>query len=369
MNYKEKTQAELATHASRITGLNALVGLDGFVDRILTPVDKRYGPGDHFDPLKTITAFGERVLAAAGKSTNIEMFPVQEKLGGNGPIMANALYQGGLPTRYLGALGDPDVVPVFKTFAAQTQAVTIAEPGLTNALEFEDGKLMLNSMGGLDAITYDSIVAKVGEGLFFDMISRADLIAWVNWTMIAHMTGFFNDLLNRVLPTLGPRDHRIFFFDLADPGKRTDADILGVLRLLHRFQSYGSAILGLNLSEAQQISRVLGLGSFENDADGLKKMASSIRAEVDVSCVVIHPTDSAACATQDDAVWTKGPFTAKPKITTGAGDHFNAGFCIGRLLDLSLEASLTLAVSFSGYYVRNAKSPSLHDIGPFLQQA
>ena len=29
-----------------------------------------------------------------------------------------------------------------------------------------------------------------------------------------------------------------------------------------------------------------------------------------------------------------GPFTAKPLITTGAGDHFNSGFCLGRLLGL-----------------------------------
>jgi len=31
--------------------------------------------------------FGRRILAAAGKSTNIELFPRLEKLGGNGPIM------------------------------------------------------------------------------------------------------------------------------------------------------------------------------------------------------------------------------------------------------------------------------------------
>ena len=52
-----------------------------------------------------------------------------------------------------------------------------------------------------------------------------------------------------------------------------------------------------------------------------------------------------------------GPFTPKPKITTGAGDHFNAGFCIGRLLDLGLAASLQIGVATSGYYVRHAKSP------------
>jgi sugar/nucleoside kinase (ribokinase family) len=63
----------------------------------------------------------------------------------------------------------------------------------------------------------------------------------------------------------------------------------------------------------------------------------------------------------------EGPFTAKPRITTGAGDHFNAGFCLGRLLGLSNEDSLWMGVSTSGYYVRNAKSPSTHDLVQFLQ--
>ena len=34
--------------------------------------------------------------------------------------------------------------------------------------------------------------------------------------------------------------------------------------------------------------------------------------------------------------FVNGPFTAKPKISTGAGDHFNAGFVIGRLLGLGV---------------------------------
>jgi sugar/nucleoside kinase (ribokinase family) len=62
-----------------------------------------------------------------------------------------------------------------------------------------------------------------------------------------------------------------------------------------------------------------------------------------------------------------GPFTAKPKITTGAGDHFNAGFCVGRMLGLDLAASLQIGVATSGFYVRQAKSPRLEDLKKFLQ--
>ena len=69
----------------------ALLGFDGFVDTIVAPVALRAGQGENFTPITTITEFGQRILGAAGKSTNIEFYPRMDKLGGNGPIMACAL--------------------------------------------------------------------------------------------------------------------------------------------------------------------------------------------------------------------------------------------------------------------------------------
>jgi sugar/nucleoside kinase (ribokinase family) len=83
--------------------------------------------------------------------------------------------------------------------------------------------------------------------------------------------------------------------------------------------------------------------------------------------VVIHPTFFASAADAAGSVHVVGPFTAKPKITTGAGDHFNAGFCIGRVLGLNLESSLQIGVASSGFYVRNAKSPTLPHLIRFLK--
>jgi sugar/nucleoside kinase (ribokinase family) len=58
----------------------------------------------------------------------------------------------------------------------------------------------------------------------------------------------------------------------------------------------------------------------------------------------------------------------KPLITTGAGDHFNAGFMTGQLLGLGPESCLGLGVSTSGFYVRTARSPTLGDLETFLAQ-
>jgi len=52
-----------------------------------------------------------------------------------------------------------------------------------------------------------------------------------------------------------------------------------------------------------------------------------------IDSVVIHPTAYALATGPDTTALVEGPFTPKPKITTGAGDHFNSGFCLGKLLD------------------------------------
>lgn len=368
VNQKTKALEELAAKSVHAQQRTALVGLDGFVDIIVHPVDQRYGPGDDYKAIREIRTFGERILAAAGKSTNIEMAKKREKLGGNGPILANAIYEAGVPTRYIGAIGDPQPHPVFEKFAQSTDAISLAEPSITHALEFKDGKIMLGLMSSMSEITYRRIIDKMGEGALFDLLSRSDLVALVNWTMTPYMTSVLQSLIDKVYPNLGPRDHRCFFFDLADPQKRSDADLLTVLKLFNRFCAFGPVTLGLNLKEAQQVGKVLGCKERGETADDLQAMARDIRAQLNLDCVVVHPTDCAACATKNDTFYTDGFYTDDPVITTGAGDHFNAGFMTARLLGISPAASLLIGCAFSGYYVRNADSPSLGQIRSFIDQ-
>lgn len=367
MNPQQKALQEIGNKVSAVSAKQALVGLDGFVDKIVHPVDQRSGSGDRYTAIETITDFARRIDSAAGKSANIELASVVDKLGGNGPILAAAQQALGLKMRYIGALGDPVVDPVFESFARETQAVSIANPGITHAAEFSDGKIMFGSMAGLDDVTYERVIERMGEGAFFDLISRTDLISLVNWTMIPQMTSFFNALLEKVLPHLPPHENRVFFLDLADPEKRSRSDIANVLRVISRFQSYGHVILGLNFRESQQVDSVLGHTPFdESTGDNLCRMATRIRNDLKIGTVVIHPVEGAACATRDESVYVRGPYCAKPKITTGAGDHFNAGFTTARLIGLSPTASLAIAVATSGLYVRTAQSPSMGDVERFL---
>ncbi|MCF3649552.1 PfkB family carbohydrate kinase [Synoicihabitans lomoniglobus] len=365
MDFRQATLDELRQNSAGLEGKLAVVGLDGFVDTIVTPVALRSGQGDDFEAIPTIKDFGERIVGAAGKSTNLELYPRMDKLGGNGPIMATALLQHGFALKYIGSLGRFAIHPVFQEMASRSEIVSLSDPATTIAVEFDDGKLMLGQMRSLDEVTFERMVEKMGMPALEQAFGAADLVALVNWTMIPGMSEIFRELVETVLPKLPARD-RVFFFDLADPEKRSEADLLAALELIGRFGAFGQVTLGLNLKEAQRVHRTIGFHALPEDEAGLRQIAADIREKLNYATVVVHPKESAACATAEGTYWIPGPYVKKPLITTGAGDHFNAGFSTGQLLGLSPQACLTTGVCTSGHYVRTAQSPTLADLESFL---
>src|SRR5437867_861812 len=173
--FREQCAARLLTLVEPASHLKAFLGLDGFVDEIIHAVDKRDDAAT-FHRVPTIAKLGERIAAAAGKSTNIELVTQRTKLGGNGPIMANALASLGVKVTYLGALGYPTLHPVFNEFAQHADVHSIAEAGHTDALEFDDGKIMLTKSTQLNDITWPNIQSRFGRDRFIEVYSTADLV-------------------------------------------------------------------------------------------------------------------------------------------------------------------------------------------------
>lgn len=356
---------QLRNASLRLTEARVLIGFDGFIDTILHVVARRESAAK-YTRMTAMKEFAAKVDAAAGHSANFEFVTQMVKLGGNGPIMANALGSYGMPVTYIGNLGSPNVHPIFAEFATRASVRSIAEPGYTDAVEFDDGKLMCGKHESLKDVNWANLTKHVPERELVRIFAGCTLIAMVNWTMLAHMNGIWRMILRRVAPSLQGKK-RWLFFDLADPAKRARLDLAEALRQITKFQKYFRVVLGLNFPESRQVGEVLGLKAPQETYGTVTHHAARIRKALRIDTVVIHPPHFAAAADASGATYVEGPFTAKPRITTGAGDHFNAGFCVGRLLDLDLAASLQTGVATSGCYVRNAKSPRLDEVRRFLR--
>jgi len=362
---RQETATKLEASSSSVGKMTAFVGLDGFVDDILHVVDKRES-ADKYVRLPTIAQLAERLAAAAGHSTNVELVSQLTKLGGNGPIMGNALASFGLKVTYLGILGYPNLHPVFAEFARRAEVYSIAEPGYTDALEFEDGKVMLGKHQSLKEMNWENIKSRFGQEKFAGYFNSADLVGFVNWTMLTHMSDIWSAVLKEICPGIkGPR--RKLFIDLADPEKRTNEDILRALELVATFQKYFDVILGLNEKEGYEIGKNLGLRTNDHSPDGLQKLCQEIHLRIRVDTIIVHPTAYALASGPEGLALVEGPFTPKPKITTGAGDHFNSGYCLGKLLGFPTERCLLTGVTTSGYYVRTGQSPTIADLAGMLR--
>ena len=355
-----------------------MVGFDGFVDHIIDVVAKRESRTS-YTATPTIADLGAKITAAAGKSANFELVTRHSKIGGNGPIMANALCSHGCKVTAIGILGEKVIDSVFAPLAERAEKViSLGPPAVTDALEFGDGKLMLGKLFPLEAVTYDRLLAAVGgvAGLK-DLMRLPRGIATVNWTMTLELTSIWEHLAAEILPGLRS-DRPLWFIDLADPAKRTRGDITAALAALGKLQCFADVVLGLNEAECRQICEVLELTwpTAATEWEAAEQACVQIRERLKLSYVMCHLVRSSAVAWNTNASTTPagsasadGFWVAKPKITTGAGDHFNAGFLTGLMHGIAPAQCLQIGGATSGHYVRTAESPTRAQAAAFLREA
>ena len=362
---REQCAQQLLASVERTSQMTAFVGLDGFVDEISHLVDVRHN-SESFHRIPTIARLAERLAGAAGQSTNLEAVIQRVKLGGNGPIMANALARFGIRVTYVGSLGYPTLHPVFQEFAAHAEVHSIAPAGLTDAFEFEDGKVMVGKTVQLGEVNWANIQQRFGREKFAEKFFGSDLVAFVNWTMLPFMSDIWASIQKELTPPATDRRRKIFF-DLADPEKRTHDDLRRALQLMEKFHPHFDVLLGLNEKEAWEVGGVLGLSTGERTRTALARLTVEIRQVTRLNTLVVHPVTCALATSGGECAVVDGPHIAKPLITTGAGDHFNAGFCLGQMLGFTDEMSVLTGVTTSGFYVRNAQSPRIPDLAAMLR--
>lgn len=371
----EKHLHGLCTWLDNTLDIPMLLGMDGFIDSMLHVVDTRTNSKE-YTRIETIEAYSKRIASAAGLSTNIELVEYDTRLGGNGPNMAAALLEYGAKLSYFGTIGTPDdISPVFRNMARRCHAVyPLGDPGLTDALEFLDGKLIIGKHSALLDLDWQRVKEAFGGAEeMARVIDKNALLGIENWVMLPHMSSIWEGILEEVFPHLSLRtcDERPYaFFDLCDPAKRTASDISHAMKILGRFGTHFKVVLGLNGKELFEVSEALGIHPIQNtkDADELNKsLSKQLYDKLGIFSLVVHPVKEAFVWHDSEFYKLGGPYCETPLITTGAGDNFNAGFCLCLAHHRHPMEALLLGVATSGFYVRNAKCPTPKEAQTFLK--
>ena len=353
---------------AEIPQCRVVTGFDGFVDEMISVVGERRALDD-FSAVPDIATFGGLVSSAAGHSSLREIVVTDVHPGGCAVNLADGLASLGVEVECFATLGDP-MHAAFREVADKCRGFHSwgREPGRTLAFEFSDGKLMFSAVKQLAEFTSEAVGKYLTEGTYKAACGQAQVIALTDWSLYPHMTDVWRLLQRNVFAKLSHRPH--FLVDLVDPSSRSAADIMEMTGILRDFEPSGPLALGLNGNEANILCRLHNLAAASHEAtqDETLAQAVALRKHLEISRVIIHRRRFTVSSDADDSFIQPGPYCLNPKKSTGAGDRFNAGICLGLALGCNAAESLALGCGTSGFFVRNARSANPHELAGFLRQ-
>ena len=343
--------------------INALVGFDACLDNIVRVVkDKEENSDTSF--YTSSRQFGEFLISRENMSCGIELQTQLSKLGGNMVITGNALGNLGIKVDCIGTFGLPEILPVFRIMSANCSLHTIGDTISATALEFNNSKVIMFDPGPYNNLTWGGIKNLLGVEMIKQLMSGKQLISFLNWSEIENSSQIWKGVLDEILPAIVQAESKpLFFTDFSDCSRKSKHDIQYAIDLLGRFKNYFKVILSLNQNEAGLVARAFDLQEDIGDEEFVKELFRKSNTDI----LVIHRTNDALA--YDGVAYEKCDtfFCKEPKILTGGGDNFNAGFCFSMLHDFNLFQSLLLANAVSGYYVKTGTSPSVNNLIDLLK--
>ena len=341
----------------------AFIGFDGYIDHILNPISSvSQTHTSHF--FQTIHDFGSYIQSKSGKSCSIQLSPRSTQLGGNAPLFARTLKSLGISIYLAGMLGHPDIAPVFLESFSKEELCSFAPPMETNALEFNDGKIMLCQT----APAYDSPIQRIQTAALHGNLSlpellNSDLLAFLNWGELYFMHTLWTELFQTYFkkPKVISSHSKYIFFDPADISSRNENELSEMLELIKSYSLHRYAILSINENEALQLgNKLFNLHSVDTIIHELYKNYS-------IPEIVIHANKRTLSLVNHTEYELPTSFVDKPAISTGGGDNFNAGYAYAKLCSYDPIKCIKSAHLSSSFYISSG-TPISRDVFLSLMQ-
>jgi hypothetical protein len=355
-----------------------VLGFDGYVDNLLSVVKIRKSPTS-YEIMESMKVWANRILEAAGSSASIERILKKQATGGFTCNVGKALAtlcgcSGNI--QLIGAYGHPNHLPIFANtleLEKKCKLQSIGEPGVTDAYEFSDGKVMMVNFGSIHTIDWQYILSHVNRDALIEYFKSSALYGIGYWASTPHGTSIYQGLQTDILPNLPKSIHNQYLLlDLSDLKKRASEDLSQLKSLFQGFENFIHVILLLNdkelttlhdfLKNSKQIKQgkswnELKSVNIDDKIEFFKQMTSNIREYYGIESVICHSSHFSTIATQKRTDCVLNSFQPNPKFTTSAGDHFTAGVGYGLLLNMPLELLPLLGNMNASNFVVNGISP------------
>jgi ribokinase len=327
---------------------NVFVMHDFFIDRILSV---EYSLWED----RLVHMIRDKIRVGGGSIRGIRQYDIK---GGNAVNLAYALGKFNAKCILVTLADEYGSALLKSTFLGMDNVNVIVlsgRQGYTLALEFrgEDGRVanvMLSDIGDNAYFGSDRL-----DGLEH-LLSDASCIAVVNWasnTKGSELIEYaFNDNNNNGL----------HFLDPADISERREEFTKMLLS-----RSFRLDVLSINENEARVLASTMGIEYMPRNysVEDVVKQCKSIASILDVRVDIHTPL----CSASSDGMEVSYAETVRvdARISTGAGDVWDAMNIIGYLLEMNAYERLSLANAAAAYYVSNARVPKPEELYSWMR--
>ncbi len=347
----------------RLNRKKVFAGFDGYIDLLYSVVQKETGGEKQI--YRHSREFAQSLLETSGKSSEYEILLKSRRVGGNAPLMSIGMAAMGVSVCCAGAFEEQTVRKIKGvpgSVAKNLKLYSAGNPAVTIALEFEDCKYMLADCKALQDITYKKLEEKIGKKELGKKILEADLIAAVNWAALPGLKGILEKYIfskEAVENYVEGLSSKWLFLDLSDIRKKEADELQAYFCTIAQAARHTGfrTCLSLNENELRVLADKLGIAETSEE-----QMLQEIRAFIKIEEVILHAMEKSVYCSDGTIEEVPKKICRHPVITTGAGDNFNAGVCVGKLLEFPPRVQIEMGNSAAEYYVTYGHSGNLEDI-------